>query len=192
MGVPPLCFAIKLFSSGKAGGNIIPLLGLPAAPVVLRMETALDDSSLPNVLPDPKGRPASVLVFEEIRCKGTGSGRRGLEPKIGVGERKSLPRLDNGEAGLSFPLLGVGEANRFDEGESLPPDKDIDELNDRSTSIGKSTSVRVGERAGDEKRDEGKDSTRGDEENESMLMKLWLCRAVSRGPDAVRRYSSMV
>jgi hypothetical protein len=42
----------------------------------------------------------------------------------------------------------------------------MEELNDWSTSIGKSSvSVRVGEGAGDGNREEGNDSTRGDEEN---------------------------
>lgn len=48
---------------------------------------------------------------------------------------------------------------------------DMDELNDWSTSSGKSVSVRVGEGAGEGNRDEGKDSIRGDEENMSMAQR---------------------
>lgn len=79
----------------------------------------------------------------------------------GVGDRKSLDDIRSGEAGKGLFMFGDGEGE-------LPPN-DIDELNDWSTSIGKSISVRVGEGAGEEKRVDGKDSTSGEEEKQSML-----------------------
>jgi hypothetical protein len=48
----------------------------------------------------------------------------------------------------------------------------MEELKDWSTSIGKSISVRVGDGLGDWNRDEGKDSTRGDDEK--LMMAFWL------------------
>ena len=60
-----------------------------------------------------------------------------------------------------------------------PAERDMEVLNDWSTSIGSSESVPVGERNGDEDRVEGKDSMHGEEESESMMPTRRSC-AVGR------------
>lgn len=73
--------------------------------------------------------------------------------------------LAKGERGNCLEKQGVGEK----EGGPIA-ERDIDELNDRSTSIGKSHSVLVGDCTGDEKRVEGKESMSGEDENMSMMV----------------------
>ena len=81
-----------------------------------------------------------------------------------VGERKPSLPFSKGDMGTGLDMLGVGERVH---GESSSNDND--ELNDSSTSIGRSNSVCVGEGAWEGKRDDGQDSIRGEEENMSML-----------------------
>lgn len=75
---------------------------------------------------------------------GTGSGRRGIMLDED-GERKVADLIGKGDDGPARHDFGVGE---IAEGE-LPID--IEELNDWSTSIGKSTSVIVGDAGGEPK-----------------------------------------
>jgi hypothetical protein len=83
-----------------------------------------------------------------------------------VGERKVSTEIGAdsvGEIGRGLEWNGVGDK----AGDS---EIDMDELKDWSTSMGRSVSVRVGEGTGEEKRVEGKDSMRGDEENEKLIL----------------------
>lgn len=85
-----------------------------------------------------------------------------------MGERK------DGFGGKGLPSANAGDRND-PEGEGEPSsahDIDMDELNDWSTSIGKSVSVLVGDGSGEGKREEGKLSMSGEEENMSMMLGL--------------------
>jgi len=84
--------------------------------------------------------------------------------KAGDGERNASYVLVSCDCDMVFGKMGVGEKH----GES-GAERDIEELNDWSTSIGSSDSVPVGDGTGEEKRVEGKDSIRGDEENMSIM-----------------------
>lgn len=163
----------RLASGTTAGGNnlllpfivIIWLLG-PDRRLVL------SDSSRPNVRLGPSGRgraprvsPSRTLPRAEYD-KDIMSARRGARRR-GVGEWRrrwvdGLPRC----------MLGDGAG-----GESVT-ENDMDELNDWSTSAGKSTSVRVGdaagEIAGESNLPQGKDSVKGEDEKASIFALLSL------------------
>jgi hypothetical protein len=123
----------------------------------------LRESVLPNLLSLSAPlipRPLSSSFGDWI---GTGSGRLGLSVKAGVGDRNPSVVEGAGETVKDFKRLGVGDR----PGDS---EMDMEELNDWSTSMGRSASVRVGDGNGEEKRVEGKDSMSGDEEKQKLIL----------------------